>query len=115
MDRALAKRSEERFASAADFGAALQVVLDGATHLPPQLAATPPPAAVATVAMPAAASAQAPARSAREPRQPPEAPAPALAVPARRSNAAVLVGVAVAFLALGVVLALGLMKLVSKG
>ena len=39
MDRALAKRSEERFSSAADFGAALQAVLDGAARLPAVLTA----------------------------------------------------------------------------
>jgi serine/threonine-protein kinase len=35
--RALAKKPEERFASAADFGAAMQAVLQGQTELPPQL------------------------------------------------------------------------------
>ncbi len=37
IDRALAKRAEDRFDSVADFGAALQLVLDGATDLSPQL------------------------------------------------------------------------------
>src|SRR5271166_5267209 len=41
MDRALAKRSEDRFQSAADFGQALQAVLQGATALPAHLAAAP--------------------------------------------------------------------------
>jgi serine/threonine protein kinase len=34
MERALAKRPEDRFASAADFGKAMQAVLDGKTDLP---------------------------------------------------------------------------------
>src|SRR5580692_10757924 len=38
MDRALAKRAEDRFASAADFASAMQLVLQGATQLPPYLA-----------------------------------------------------------------------------
>ena len=37
MDRALAKRPEDRFASAADFAAAMSAVLAGATELPPSL------------------------------------------------------------------------------
>ncbi|HEX7665721.1 MAG TPA: hypothetical protein VF407_14445, partial [Polyangiaceae bacterium] len=39
----LAKKPEERFASAADFAAAMQAVLGGATELPKGLSATPPP------------------------------------------------------------------------
>jgi serine/threonine-protein kinase len=38
IDRALAKRAEDRFESAADFAAAMQYVLQGATQLPPHLA-----------------------------------------------------------------------------
>lgn len=37
MDRALAKKPEARFASAADFGAAMQAILDGRTSLPQAL------------------------------------------------------------------------------
>src|SRR5882762_6190063 len=43
MDRALAKRPEDRFASAADFATALQSVLEGRAPLP--YAAPPPPSA----------------------------------------------------------------------
>src|SRR5580658_5553201 len=42
VHRALAKRPEDRFATAADFGTALQWVLNGAAQLPPHLA---PPSA----------------------------------------------------------------------
>jgi serine/threonine protein kinase len=38
IDRALAKRPEDRFNSAAEFATAMQYVLQGATQLPPQLA-----------------------------------------------------------------------------
>jgi serine/threonine-protein kinase len=37
IDRALSKKPEDRFASAADFATALQAVLQGATELPPNL------------------------------------------------------------------------------
>lgn len=43
--RALAKKPEERFASAADFASAMQVVLQGGTELPKQLTPNAPPAA----------------------------------------------------------------------
>ncbi len=54
LDRALAKRPEDRFASAADFATAMQAVLDGKTQLPAALLPTeerthirlPPPAGV---------------------------------------------------------------------
>src|SRR5580704_13489969 len=55
MDRALAKREEDRFASAADFAVAMQAVLRGATALPPEaFASSPQPIPV----VPAAARAQ---------------------------------------------------------
>ncbi len=42
MDRALAKRDVDRFASAADFAVAMQAVLEGATVLPPEAFASSP-------------------------------------------------------------------------
>ena len=45
MDRALAKREQDRFASAADFAVAMQAVLQGATALPPRRFREQPPAA----------------------------------------------------------------------
>ena len=42
IDRALSKKSEERFATAADFASAMQCVLQGMTELPPHLAAGRP-------------------------------------------------------------------------
>src|SRR6478672_8614157 len=41
LERAFAKRPEQRFASANDFGLALQAVLQGKTALPSELAAAP--------------------------------------------------------------------------
>jgi serine/threonine-protein kinase len=51
MDRALAKKSEDRFQSAADFGAALQVVMQGGAELPAHLQAAPVPIDVPTAPM----------------------------------------------------------------
>jgi serine/threonine-protein kinase len=43
IERALAKKPEDRFASAADFASAIQCVLRGETSLPASLTQTPPP------------------------------------------------------------------------
>ena len=50
MDRALAKKPEERFATAADFAAAMKAVLDGAKELPTSLALEAGPKAPAPAA-----------------------------------------------------------------
>jgi serine/threonine-protein kinase len=139
IDRALSKKAEDRFASAAEFAAAMQQVLQGATALPPHLArpgtleaqmqtipyrpANPAMAApqangpLQAGALPLAAQPgiQLPTPpGARLPTAP--APPPVLAPPAvaPRTNVGLLVGVAVAFLLLGVGLAVVLMKLVVK-
>jgi serine/threonine-protein kinase len=131
VDRALAKRPEERFTTAADFAAAMESVLHGAIQLPPHLAkatgaelqtmplqptpmtpaagashgrtASPEPAAgiingpgaAATVPMVAVAPAR--ALVASPPQSTARSPKP---------NIALLIGVAVAFLLIGVGLAL---------
>jgi serine/threonine protein kinase len=116
IDRALAKRPEERFSSAADFAAAMQEVLDGrawtapaivrpdAGQLAPQAAGAPSAGASSPSGNLAAARQVSAASS---------APAP-LGGASRfgKTNVALLVGVAVAFLALGVGLALLFVKLV---
>ncbi len=135
VGRALSKRSEERFDSAAAFAEAMQAVLNGATELPPRaLAVLPPPvqpppsapavrptaqpsprdpspplpnlaAATVPVAVPAAmALDHGPASRAARSR------APDARLP--RTNIVLLVAVAVAFLLVGVGLALVLMKFV---
>jgi serine/threonine protein kinase len=131
MDRALAKRPEERFASAEEFGRAMQSLLEGATQLPPMVHAASSEAARAP------APAHAPPPSFASPPAPGAAPAPAyvpapvfvpapqgpnvLSSPApmmeptkpRKPNIPLLVGVAVSFTLLGVALALGLLRLIS--
>jgi serine/threonine-protein kinase len=149
--RALAKKAEERFESAAAFAEAMQAVLRGAVALPPAAASPPPPVvipvATATSARPEGYAAS-PAAAARgpgavSPRSPSPAAtssnasaatvpmgAPAIAIaraPAAarpralspiaglpRTNVALLVGVAVAFLLLGVGLALLLVRFVLR-
>ncbi len=134
IGRALAKSSEERFASAADFAEAMQSVLLGSGHAshggpfstpiytspalqssrpaPPSatvpLPAAPPPAgapghAVATVPMAAPVLTESLRGGLSPSRRPVPSSPPAVNVP-------LLVGVAVAFLMLGVGLALAAMK-----
>jgi eukaryotic-like serine/threonine-protein kinase len=131
MDRALAKKVEDRFASAADFAVALQAVLQGATVLPPEAFASspiPPSASAAPVPSPVAAyapsSANAHAMPAGHGGAGPGAPLvagalasaapPSVAMAAeRKANLPFLVAVGVAFLLVGVVLALAVLKLAS--
>jgi serine/threonine-protein kinase len=146
MDRALAKRADERFASAADFASAMQLVLQGATQLPPHLAGsktgeipTVPfePLAMPIVMQPGKAPGVAPVApsgpvaptapgiSAQAPHSGPTPVMPLGAAPNRppwaqgspapggaRTNVGLLVGVALAFLLLGVGLAVVLMRFV---
>jgi eukaryotic-like serine/threonine-protein kinase len=136
MDRALAKHSEDRYPSAAEFGAALQHVMQGATQLPPHLLHTPvidPPTAPEAFkpvpqpgqagGVPALPQAITPQPSAAAHGSTPQSgpvavrPAPPSAArPAKGTkgtNVGLLVGVAVGFLLLGVGLALALSKLMT--
>jgi serine/threonine-protein kinase len=130
MDRALAKKVEDRFASAADFAVAMQAVLQGATELPPEaFASSPqPPSArprgrseasgVAPVApaprvpSPSAGGARAlvPAPGARSPHGGAQAPR-SRGLRAVKANLPLLVGVGVGFLLVGIGLAVVLMRL----
>ncbi|HEX3770990.1 MAG TPA: serine/threonine-protein kinase [Polyangiaceae bacterium] len=130
MDRALAKKADDRFASAADFAVALQAVLDGATELPPEafgasgqpssvrsrrMAApgqAPPPARTPSPAPPvAAALVPTPGRAAAVAVAPGARAAGARALAARKPNVPLLVGVGVGFLLVGIGLAVVFMRL----
>ena len=124
MDRALAKRPEERFATAEDFGRAMQSLLEGATalppgpHRPPSPEAAPAPVRAFTPAFtPALAPAPTPASAPLPFAKSTLASAvslPIVAPPRRRkANIPLLVGVAVSFLLIGIGLALGLLKLIA--
>jgi serine/threonine-protein kinase len=118
IDRALAKRAEDRFGSAADFANALKAVLSGASRLPNELraGAPPEPRAAAPPAQAPPPSMNLPAPGAPSPRSPAVVPAaqPAAVVRATptRTNVPLLVAVALGFLFLGVAIAMALMKLV---
>jgi eukaryotic-like serine/threonine-protein kinase len=136
MDRALAKRAEDRYASAADFASAMQVVLQGGTQLPPYLASAHwnEPPSIPRGAGQLTPGSAAPAPHARTPQTPPPMEqgrsGPAGAMPATAAltplsprsisrplsaaNVGTLIGVALAFLLLGVGLALVLMKFVLR-
>ena len=113
LDRALAKRAEDRFSSAAELAVALQAVLQGATHLPAQLVAAGesgarpvPQARHAEASLPTAG---------RSPGQSPSPPVVDRSVSIRagsRNNVLLLLGVAAAFLLIGIGLAVILMKAV---
>jgi serine/threonine-protein kinase len=123
ISRALEKRPEDRYASAAEFAIAMQAVLQGATQLPPSVTPPAPPIQVPISVTPASAPVQTPqaplaangAGSGRDPmatrpdrgRQP--GSAQQLAAPAGPSMG-LLVGVAAACLILGVVITVVAMK-----
>ena len=129
VDRALAKRPEDRYEAASDFGLALQHVLQGATQLPPQLANAramePPTAPIAFTPAPSQITPQpaqatnghgAPGARGPGPAQMTPTPLPVQTAPAivGKTNVGLLVGVAVAFLIIGVVMALAIAKLVAR-
>jgi eukaryotic-like serine/threonine-protein kinase len=154
MDRALGKKAEERYATAADFAQAMQLVLQGATQLPPHLAAqrsneipTTPAVPVPHQVTEAARRQQAQGQQQYAQGQPPYAQGqpqysqnpqqrpmmqngPAMAMPmghaptpmsprsipagVPRANIGVLIAVALAFLLLGVAIAVLLMKFVMR-
>jgi serine/threonine protein kinase len=131
MDRALAKREQDRFASAADFAAAMQAVLQGARALPPEaFASSPQPPPTGGPAHPPGAAASSGPASAPSPSSG-QAPLPAspahygaalippnphraaglAGAPERKVNLPLLVAIGVGFLLIGVGLAVTLMKL----
>ena len=115
MDRALAKRAEDRFASAADFAVAMQAVLQGAVELPPEaFASSPKPVHVAPAQQisraPAHAHGPAPVHGPASGQGPASAHR-ARALAPRKQNLPLLVGIGVGFLLVGIGLAVALMKL----
>jgi serine/threonine-protein kinase len=138
LDRALAKRPEDRFATAAHFAMAMQHVLQGSSELPGHLAksslggelpTTPFSQAEAAAALRHASQAQQAAAPSHPqpwgssapgtapltaPLAQPASPRPTAEVRGPRANIGLLVGVALAFLLLGVGLAVVLMKLVVR-
>jgi serine/threonine-protein kinase len=115
LSKALEKRSEDRYESAAEFAHALQAVLAGATEVPPFQDAAPRPAlqqgnvptplAQAAVAAPPSVAIPASARSSPLPRQ---------AAASTRPPLGLLIGIALAFLVVGAVLAAVVLKFVMK-
>ena len=108
--RAMAKRPEDRFASAADFATAMKEVLGGATELSPGLALLAPKAT--------APSAEAEPRPIEPPVHPSagsgvsSTPLPALASTAiRKQSLGLLFGVGLAFLFVGAALAFLAMRM----
>jgi serine/threonine-protein kinase len=138
IDRALAKRHEDRFQSAAEFASAMQCVVQGMQTLPPQLQPkrdmelpTVPAGRVraedVAVAVASQRAQQHQQQTARMPQQPQNLPA-TMSTPAGqlgrgrsepvpappKTNVALLFGVAAAFLFLGVAIALVVTKLLGK-
>jgi len=115
LSKALEKKSEDRYQSAAEFAHALQAVLAGATEVPPFQDGAPRPAlpsqgnvptplAQAAIALPPAGAIPAPARSSPLPRQ----------AASSKPPLGLLIGIALAFLVVGAVLAAVVLKLVMK-
>ena len=102
IDRCLSKKTDDRFASLADLASALQAVLDGKRELP--AAITPVPAMAAP---PQPSSSPMAAPMVRNDDPPTRADIP-------KSNAGLLVGVAVACLLAGVVLTVVFMTILRK-
>lgn len=130
IDRALAKRCEDRFATAADFAAAMEQVLGGATQLAPRLVAKAQAELPTMPLRPMGAkllgighgqsrrqepitsvSAETPLLA----RQQSPSPSPiGAAAPLQRPNYALLIGIALAFMLIGVGIAVVLMRFVLK-
>jgi serine/threonine-protein kinase len=113
LSKALEKRSEDRFASAAEFAHALQAVLDGRPHVPPYQGegapahVAPAPASPSSGPPPQAASGS-------MPQGPHSSPLPRLQSAAPKSQIGMLVGVAVAFLVVGALLAAIVLKVLGR-
>jgi serine/threonine protein kinase len=117
IDRALAKRSEQRFPSAAEFATAMQTVLRGGTYSVQQTApklgsGDAPPAGASPGVVPDGDRVAAQSQHARAIRA--STSTPRAVAPSGKTNVRLLVGVAIAFLALGIALASFLAKFVIR-
>jgi eukaryotic-like serine/threonine-protein kinase len=114
IDRALAKRPEHRFTSAAEFAAAMQSVLNGEVYMPQPMAR--PSLEEATAARPGPAVTVAPvgARNSGGGAMLSAGTSPLPMARSYRSNLPLLVFVAIGFLVLGIALALSLVKFVIR-
>jgi serine/threonine protein kinase len=126
IDRALAKRAEDRFATAADFASAMQQVLQGASELTPQLETKGNELSTMQGIQPAGANALAatlvqhqgeaalPSSAATPLLAARERPASPRSSPSYRqgTNVPLLVGIALAFMLIGIGLAVALMRFV---
>jgi serine/threonine-protein kinase len=116
LSKALEKKSEDRYQSAAEFAHALQAVLAGATEVPPfhddaprpplgSQGNVPTPLAQAAIAVPPSVAIPTAARSSPLPRQ---------AAASTRPPLGLLIGIALAFLVVGAILAAVVLKFVMK-
>ena len=105
--RALNKLPQDRFGSSAEFGAALTAVLEGRSQLPPLQVAAPPPPPRQQVVI--SAPGARPSIGAHDTTAPPSAAS--LVGPRPPTNVKLLVGIAAAFLLLGIGLALAYLQL----
>jgi eukaryotic-like serine/threonine-protein kinase len=119
IEKALAKKPEDRFGSAAEFAHALQAVLAGATHLPPFGDGAPRPMMPGNQPAPTLLAPHAQlAHAAPAPPAPLSTPLPPAGAAGRAGAAGaktpviLLVGVAVAFLIVGAILAAIVMNFV---
>jgi serine/threonine-protein kinase len=117
LSKAMAKKPEDRFGSAAEFAHALQAVLNGATAVPPYNDGAPRPPMASAPQHPAP-SASPPANAGVHnaptvPNPPRSTPMPAVAKSGGPS-VGLLVGVAAGALVLGAILAAIVMKLLGK-
>ena len=118
LSKALEKKSDDRYQSAAEFAHALQAVLSGATEVPPYNDAAPRPMMQSAPGFPGAA----PTPLAQPAVALPQGGAPVATrsspLPRQRASSkppiGLLIGIALAFLVVGAVLAAVVLKLVMK-
>ena len=113
IERAFAKKPEQRFASANDFGLALQAVMQGKASLPAELAAAPVAAAPPPARTPARPVSPLPEPPAR-PQSAGEGATPVTMAAPQKMSMGLLVTIALAFMALGVGIAVAFMRYVPR-